>query len=103
MTGITRASVEIGRKFIDQQVYKALQSKDYRSILEKLCGDSFDLTFYKTDIHKKLSPIERKKFNNFLQRMKKLNVLKSGNDKGEYIFTSRIIRLYLFLKFSKKD
>ena len=53
---------------------------------------------WKEDIEKKLSLSEKKKFNNFLQRMKRLKVLKSGLEKGEYIFTSRLVRLYILLK-----
>lgn len=101
LNGIRNAAVEIGKKFVDQQVYRALQSKDYRSILEKLCKGSLNLSFMKSDIQENLTVTEKKKFNNFLVRMKKLNVLRSGDERGEYIFNSRIVRLYLFLQFSK--
>ncbi|HLG30796.1 MAG TPA: ATP-binding protein, partial [Candidatus Brocadiales bacterium] len=83
--GIGAAAEDIGRKIVDQQVYKALRSKDYHSILAKLSRKGFDLSFLKGNIEKGLSDIEKKKFNNFLQRMKKLNVLKSGDEqRGEY-------------------
>ncbi len=29
--------------------------------------------------------------------MKKLSVLKSGNGRGEYVFNSRLVRLYILL------
>lgn len=95
--GIVFAADEIGKKFVDQQVYKALHSEDYHSILTKLGKDDFDLVFKKSDIEKGLSAAEKKKFNNFLQRMKKLKVLKSGKELGEYEFTSRLVRLYIRL------
>lgn len=101
--GIFIAAEEIGKKFVDQQVYKALQSKDYRSILEKLGKAEFDLSFQKGIIERGLSDIEKRKFNNFLQRMKKLKVLRSGDERGEYIFNSRLVRLYILLNsFNKK-
>jgi len=97
LSGIVRAAEEIGRKFVDHHVYKALRSKDYQSILKKLGKEPFVLTFSKNEIEKKLTPSEKKKFNNFLQRMKKLNVLRSGDSRGEYVFTSSLVRLYILL------
>ncbi|MBI5408364.1 MAG: ATP-binding protein [Nitrospirae bacterium] len=101
--GILLAAEDIGRKFVDQQVLKALRSKDYHSIMEKISKSPFDLSFQKTDLEKGLSDSERKKFNNFLQRMKKLKVLRSGDIHGEYVFNSRLVRLYIFLNAIKKD
>ena len=93
--GIIKAALAVGEKFVDQQVYKALQSKDYHSILKKISkGNSFQ----KGNIEKDLSEGERKKLHNFLRRMKKLNVLKSGDERGEYVFNSRLVRLYMLLK-----
>lgn len=101
--GILLAAEDIGRKFVDQQVLKALRSKDYHSIMEKMSKLPFDLSFQKTDLEKGLSDSENKKYNNFLQRMKKLNVLRSGDIQGEYIFNSRLVRLYILLNSIKKD
>ena len=98
LTGILSSAGDIGRKFVDPQVYAALHSKDYHSILSKLAKEKFDLSFKKSDMEKGLSETEKKKFNNFLQRMKKLGLFKPGDIKGEYIFTSRLARLYVRLK-----
>lgn len=95
--GILIAAEEIGKKFVDQQIYKMLRSKDYHSIITKLVKEQFDLSFKKTNIEKGLSETEKKKFNNFLQRMKELTVISSGAEKGEYIFNSRLVRLYMLL------
>jgi hypothetical protein len=100
--GILNATEDIGKKFVDQQVYNALRSKDYHSILAKLGKEEFDLSFQKSSIEKGLSEKEKSKFNNFLQRMKKLKVLKSGEERGEYIFNSRLARFYIFLKSLEK-
>lgn len=35
---------------------------------------------------------------NFLQKMKKLNVMRSGDAAGEYVFNVRMVRLYLWLE-----
>lgn len=102
INGILIATEDIGKKFVDQQVYDALRSRDYHSILAKLGKEKFDLSFRKGSIEKGLSETEKKKFNNFLQRMKTLKVLKSGEERGEYIFNSRLVRLYIFLKSLQK-
>jgi len=96
--GIVDAAGDIGRKFVDQQVYNALRSKDYHSILAKISKEKLDLAFRKCDIEKGLSENEKKKLNNFLQRMKKLKVLRSGEEKGEWVFLSRLVRLYIGFK-----
>lgn len=93
--GIVEAAIDVGSKFIDQQVYKALKSNVYKSILKKLAQSGFDLAFKKSQIEKTLNASEKKNFNNFLQRLKKLGLLISGEEQGEYIFTSRLARLYI--------
>ena len=97
VSGVVLAAEEIGKKFVDQQIYKALHSGDYHSILTKLGKEDFALVFKKSNIEKGLSVVEKKKFNNFLQRMKKLKVLRSAKELGEYEFTSRLVRLYIRL------
>lgn len=98
LDGIKNAAEDLGKKFVDKQIYEALRSKDYRSILAKLAKEKFDLSFQKKEIEKGLSEAERKKFNNFLQRMKKLGLLKAGDGKGHYTFTNRLARLYIQLR-----
>lgn len=104
LKGLTIAIEDIGKKFVDQQVYKALRSKDYHSILTKLGKVQFDSfskvqsdSFSKEVIEKTLNDKEKKKFNNFLHRMKRLNVLRSGDERGEYIFNHRLVQLYIAL------
>jgi len=103
MQGIFIAAEDVGKKFVDHQIYKELHSKDYHSILAKLGGDKFDMSFQKKQIEKKLTVVEKRKFGDFLRRMKKLKVLKSGKELGEYIFNNRLVRLYLLLESLKKE
>jgi hypothetical protein len=95
---VLAAAEDVGRKFVDQQVYRALRSKDYHSILTKLARHDFDLVFKKSRVEEGLNSEERRKFNNFLQRMKKLKVLAPGEERGEYAFRDRLTRLYLALE-----
>ena len=99
MDAVVNAAEEVGRKYVDQQVYKALRSPDYHSILQKIAshGPSGD-GFTKKDVADGLTTAEQKKLGNFLQRMKKLNVIRSGDSAGEYVFNVQMVRLYIWLK-----
>lgn len=93
---------DVGRKYVDQQVFNALRSADYRSILAKIATmGPMSMSFIKNDVAKGLTDTEKKKFNNFLQKMKKLNVIRSGDVSGEYIFNIRMVRFYIWLQASK--
>ena len=98
--GVFEAAAEFGKRYLEKQVLHALQSEDYHSILKKIFKDRLCYSFYKSGVEQLLSATERKKFNNFLQRMKQLKVLKSGSSRGEYIFINKLIPLYIFLKFA---
>jgi hypothetical protein len=91
------AAEEVGKKYVDQQVYQALRSKDYHSILRKIAATGLDMTFQRASIASGLTESERRKLNNFLQKMKKLKVIRSGNVPGEYIFNMRMVRLYIWM------
>lgn len=99
MRAVIRAADEIGRKFVDQQVYKALRSPDYHSILQKIASHGpVSTTFTKKAVADGLTQVEKNKLSNFLQRMKKLNVIRSGDVAGEYVFNVQMVRLYIWLK-----
>lgn len=96
---VLTAAEEVGKKYVDQQVYKALRSADYHSILQKIARMGPDeMTFRKADVAAGLTESEKKKFNNFLQKMKTLKVLRSGDTQGEYVFNRRMVRLYIWLQ-----
>ena len=100
---VVAAADEVGKKYVDQQVYKALRSKDYRSILSKIAKTGLDMTFQRAEIAKGLTDAERKKFSNFLQKMKKLKVIRAGGVQGEYVFNVRMVRLYIWLQSLEKE
>jgi hypothetical protein len=56
------------------------------------------MSFIKSDVVAGLTESEKRKFNNFLQKMKKLKVLRSGDVQGEYIFNLRMVRFYIWLE-----
>lgn len=98
------AADEVGSRYVNQQVYAALRSTDYLSILNKIAKLGPDvMSFKKAEVAANLTESEKKKFNNFLQKMKNLNVLRSGEVQGEYIFNVKMVRLYIWLQNFIKD
>jgi len=98
--GILSAAEEIGRRFVDVQVLKAIHSEDYKSILSKIVQKQ-KKSFSKKEIEENLSSREKEKLHNFLQRMKKLNAIRSL-ERGYYEFINPMIPLYLYLTNIKK-
>lgn len=99
LAAIIWAAEEVGKRYVDEQVYAALRSADYRSILVKIARmEPESMSFNKTEVAAGLTETEKKKFNNFLQKMKTLKVLHSGEAQGEYVFNMRMVRLYIWLQ-----
>lgn len=95
------AAETVGRKYFEP-IRAALKSPDYHAILAKLPtaaqGGAFDRSFRKDVVAKALNDKERRKFNNFLQRMKRLGALSQGEIRGEWVFPDRLIRMYLMME-----
>jgi hypothetical protein len=101
---VMMAADEVGKQYVDQQVYKALRSTDYHSILAKIAKMGPDsMSFIKGDVASDLTDSEKKKFNNFLQKMKELKVLRSGDVQGEWVFNVRMVRLYIWLQSVQRE
>jgi hypothetical protein len=99
LLALVTAADEVGKKYVDQQVYKALRSTDYRSILAKIAQMGPDsMSFKRAEVVSGLTDSEKKKFDNFLQKMKALKVIRSGDVQGEYVFNMRMVRLYIWLQ-----
>ncbi len=96
---VLQAADEVGKKFVDQQVYKALRSADYHSILAKIAQmEPTAMSFRRAEVVSDLTDTEKRKFDNFLQKMKALKVIRSGDVQGEYVFNTRMVRLYIWLQ-----
>ena len=92
----------MGKRYVNQQVYAALHSADYHSILAKIAKTGAAEKFMKRDVEKGLSEGEKRKFNNFLQKMQRLKVLRRGDVQGEYVFNMRMVHFYILMRSSLK-
>ncbi len=94
---VTQAADEVGRKYVEPGVMDALKSRAYHSILEKLSRLN-KTEFNRDELAADLTDDEIKKLDNFLRRLKKLNVIRGGDTPGEYVFNVKLYQVYLTLK-----
>ncbi len=100
MTGVLAAAEEVGKKYLDPKVYRAIRSKNYRSILRKLGAGEISREFVKKEVGSRLNEREKKVFHNFLKRMKDLGVIESDLEKGTgaYRFVNEIYPIYIWME-----
>ena len=60
------------------------------------------MNFQRSEVAKGLTEAERRKLGNFLQKMRKLNVIHPGDVQGEYVFNVRMVRFYIWLQSLEK-
>lgn len=98
LEGIYSAATNVGKKYLDPKVYRAIRSENYRSILRKLGG--LPSVFRKSDIEEKLTDKEKKVLSNFLTRIKNLGVIQGDVEKGKgvYRFVNEIYRIYISME-----
>lgn len=89
--GLVTAAQQVGRKYLDRQVYEALRSEKYRELLRRCAQMAFN------------SPdriIRRRDLvgaDNFLKRMVELSVLQRVGS-GEYRFANELYMLYALME-----
>jgi len=100
VNGIWLAADIIGNKYIEPNVLSAIKSKKYREILNKIAKGPLGYLFSRKDAVDRLSSEEIKVFDNFIQRMKKLNVIQSATERGHgyYEFTSELYYLFFWMQ-----
>ena len=96
--GILSAADTIGRKFLEPQVFDAIRSERYRSILRKI-ADQPRMRFTRAEILERLTDTDKRAFDNFLNRMKKLGALEADPEsRGGYRFPNQLHMLYFFME-----
>ena len=100
LQGVLIAAENVGRKYLDPKVYRAIRSTRYRSILRKLGEEPLDRNFRKRDIEAKLNENEKKVFHNFLRKIRELGVIEADIERGlgAYRFVNEIYPIYIWLE-----
>lgn len=99
LAGCNEAAVAIGEKHLEQRVYRAIQSEGYMSILRKM-GRKGSIWFRKRDMLLELDDSEKRVFDNFLTKMKRLGVIMPFREMGSacYKFANPLYMLYVMLE-----
>jgi hypothetical protein len=96
--GISIAAEIIGRKLLEPQIFSAIQSERYRSILRKIAGEP-QMYFRRAELVENLTEKEVNVVDNFLRRMKQLGAIETIADvKGGYRFPNLLHALYFWLE-----
>ena len=100
--GIVSAADNIGKKYLDPKVYRAIRSESYRSILRKL-GENLIFKFKKQDMMTRLNENEQRVFDNFLRKMRDLGVIINDPEggRGSYRFANEIYPIYIWMESSE--
>lgn len=98
--GVLAAADVIGRKYIEPAVYDAIRSARYRSILMKLARRPFEPEFTRKQAVASLDAPEKRVFDNFLEKMKRLGVMKTARELGPggYRFANELYYLFFWLE-----
>ena len=95
VAGVVQAAEIIGRKLLEPQVFEAIQSDRYRSILRKMADESPRMSFHRGELSARLEEEERRVLDNFLRRMRTLGALQIDPEtRGGYRFPNRLYALY---------
>jgi len=103
--GVIIAAESAGRKYLRKPLYDTIRGPIFRSILQFIAGQlrmhSGDepFTLKRAEAQFRLPSVEAKNFGSFVQRMRRLGVLRPvAGRRGEYRFTSHLYEHYLFMK-----
>jgi AAA+ ATPase superfamily predicted ATPase len=96
--GMIKAALNVGEKYLDPQVYGVIRSQTYRSILRKMGKLDLGTEFKRKDVLENLTAEERKTFDNFLQKIKRLGVISETEVYGQYRFINQLYHLYVRLE-----
>ena len=96
-SGISNAALELGNKQIRNKLNK-IKSSHYTKILYKL-GKNEKMEFTKSEVKEFLSSDEIRVFDDFLKRMRDLEIIESigKENSGEYAFVNRLYFVYFLI------
>lgn len=100
ITGVVEASEIVGRKYLEPQVFQAIKSPKYRSILKHVGGSHFPFEFRRAELLQQLHADEKGSLDNFLHRMTELGVIVRLPEKGQGSYRFSNLLHYLYIYFS---
>jgi hypothetical protein len=102
LAGVLKAAENVGQKYLDLKVYKAIRSEKYQAILEILgkLAESTTESFDRSEVAERLKEGEKKVLDNFLRKMRELGVIEPDTERGRgaYRFVNRIFPIYIHMQ-----
>ncbi len=100
VSGISGAAINVGRKYLDPSIYRAIRSDRYRAIIRKMSSDSIQPTFTRQQIESRVSEEEFRVFDNLLRRLRELGVVETDPEggMGAYKYTNQIYPVYMWME-----
>ena len=96
--GVIYAAEVIGRKLLEPQIFSAIRSEKYRSILRKMAGE-LQMHFRRAGLAQRLTKEEVNVMDNFLKRMKTLGAINTDPEvRGGYRFPNLLHALYFMIE-----
>lgn len=105
LDGVVAAADVVGRRYLDPVVYRSIRSQRYRTILRRLARESSRRSFRRSEVRESLPDDERRVFDNFLAKMKKLGVVEEDPEKGSgaYQFSTLLHYLYFAMEAGRAE
>ena len=105
VSGISEAAINVGRKYMDPSIYRAMRSDRYRAIIRKMSSDSIQPAFTRQQIKSRVSDEEFRVFGNLLRRLRELGVVENDPEggRGAYKYTNRIYPVYMWMESQNYD
>jgi len=96
--GIIEAARNVGKKYIGPQVENVFRNRTYSSILLRVGKmPTIGANFNRQELLRESAPEkERKNLDNFLNKAKKLGIIKDAEARGEYRFVNPLYHLYIW-------
>ncbi len=101
--GILGGAERIGGKYLRPQVLEVIHSEAYLSFLDMISQGEVGTPIHRKDIIEKLTAGDKKKFDAFLGKMKKLGVLVGDVKRGDYHFARNLYHLYFKIESRRDD
>lgn len=102
LKGISTAAEVIGRKLLNPQIFRAIRSERYHSILRKM-ADKPRIHFRRAELQKLLTDAEKKGLDSFLRRMTNLGALEKDPEvRGGYRFPNLLHALYFSMESQRR-
>ena len=96
--GVFNAAEIIGLKLLEPQIFSAIRSERYRSILRKMTGE-LQMRFRRAELATRLTNQEVKVMDNFLQRMRILGAIDTDPEvRGGYKFPNLLHAFYFTIE-----